>query len=418
MRKPPTILIWAALGLGLAALLVVPFLPRAVTVDTVTLHRGTLRVTVDDDGRTRVRERYTVSAPVHGRLVRTPLDPGDRVSKAETVIAEFAPSVPVLLDQRSRQQAVSRLEQAGAAVKRAKAQQGQAAADLSFASSELLRVEKLVGEQIRTEEALERAQRDLTRAREGQSAAAFAVEIADFGEQLARANLQVFDRLPDDDRHRERGTPPTTTATFKLHSPINGQVLRVFEESSRTVVPGQAILELGDLGQLEIIADYLSQDAVKVKPGMPVYITGFGGEDAPGKPRQLRGKVRRVEPSGFTKISALGVEEQRVNILVDPDDEATAWSELGDGYRVELRIELWAADDKLLVPTGCFLDANGDQAGVLVVVDQHAHRRQIRIGQRSRLQAEVIAGLQNGDQVILYPSAKVTDGSLVVNAHQ
>jgi HlyD family secretion protein len=410
-------LLWIAVVLAVVAALVLSFMPQPIRVDLAVLQQGTLRVTADDDGMTRVRDRYTISAPLQGRLLRVLLEPGDAVHKGETVIAEFAPNVPQLLDARGRDEAQARLDQATAAVKQAAAWRKQADADLKFASTELTRVAALVAQEIGRSDEFERAQRDLERAQQGQNAAGFALDVARFGHTLAAASRREYDRLADDQTHAERRDERAAAPAFRLRAPVTGQVLRVFEESTRPMAPGAPILELGDVRQLEVVADYLTQDAVKVRPGMPVFIEGWGGEREPGTPLWLRGRVRLVEPSGFTKVSALGVEEQRVNIIVDPDfgeaaRDAAAWAALGDGFRVELRVELWSADDRLLVPIGALFRDQG-QWSVFRVEAGHAQLRRVRIGQRNGLQGEVLDGLIAGDQVVLYPSDFIGDGTPV-----
>ena len=397
-------LIWIAMGLSAVVAIAMAFRPQPIIVDTAMISRGALRVTVDDDGITRVRERYTVSAPVQGRLVRTPLDPGAVVEKGETMVAVFAPVPPTLLDARSLEQARANLKRAEAAIEEASARQKQAMANLTFTQSERARIENLVEQEIRKPEDLDRVMRDEQFAAEALRATEFAVQMARFGRDLAKASsLQITD-LSEQNRQRENLTVEPRY-DFELHSPVTGRVLRVFEESSRALIPGTPIFELGDLRTLEIVADYLSQDAVKVQPGMPVFVTGWGGED-------LRGRVRLVEPSGFTKISALGVEEQRVNIVIDPDGDSDRWATIGDRFRVELRIELWTADEVVTVPTGAIFKSEGSEA-VFIVVDGIAQIRPVSIGRRTGLQAQILSGLSVGGTVILYPSDLIEDGTRV-----
>ncbi len=418
-------LLWIALALAAAALLVRSFRPMPILVDAGRVEPGLLRVTVDDDGRTRVRERYTVSAPIDGRLLRSPLDPGDAVRAEETVVAEFAPVAAHLLDPRSRAEAEARERRAAAALEEASAREAQAVSETEFRNADLKRIEPLVRDGVQSADALDRARRDQRTAAAALRAAHFAVQVARHELELARASLAT--PPPPDETPLAPPTPATTSegagqpsdagtapgASVReglrlfLSSPIEGRVLRVFEESARTLPAGTPILEIGNTSALEVVAEYLSQDAVRVRPGMDVAITGWAGAE---DPRVLRGRVRLVEPGGFTKVSALGVEEQRVNVLVDPLGDEEVWSALGDGYRVELSIVLWEADDVLQVPTGA-LFRNGEDWNVFAIEGERAVRRSVRIGRRNGLAAEVLSGLAAGEEVVLYPSELIEDGA-------
>lgn len=435
--------LWLACAVILVFLVVHAWRPSPVIVDTALVTRGALEVTVDDDGRTRVRDRYTVSAPLAGRLVRTPLDPGDPVRTGETVVAEMWPSTPGLLDARTRAEAEARLARAEAALQEADARRAQAAAEREFARIELERVESLFAQNVTSRERLEMAQRDEQRATQGLRAAASAVDVARSEAEIARASLREPSTAP---RARGVPAPPPSTAeggprpesgaarsgplpgqepaapsaeategqavgNVQLRSPVDGVVLRVFEEDARIVAPGTPLVELGDTASLEIVAEYLSQDAVRVSSGMPAYIVGWGASD-PTEPQghRLLARVRRVEPAGFTKVSALGVEEQRVNILLDPVGADDAWRALGDGYRVDVRIVLWSGDDVVKVPTGA-LFRSGVAWAVYAVERGTATLRTIEIGRRNGLEAEVLRGLETGDRVILYPSDLIANGA-------
>lgn len=411
MRVSGKTWVWTAVAIGAIAALVWAFLESPLLVDVAEVRRGLLRVTVTDDGRTRVRERYTVCAPVHGRLVRTTLDPGDPVQRGETVLAVFAPSAPQPLDPRSREQAEAQLGQARANLRQTRALLEQTEADVKLTTSECERVRKLVVENIASTELLDRAQHDQARAEAARRGAEFAVAVAEFGQRLAQANLVELQQLPTDDTHREANRKPSG-GTLVLHAPIQGTVLRVFEESERDVAPGTPLLEIGDVSRIELVADFLSQDAVKVRPKMRAFVRGFGGEHGPDRPATLEARVRLVEPSGFTKVSALGVEEQRVNVIADPVGDDPQWRQLGDGFRIELSVELWSAEDVLQVPTGALFKAGGAWA-VYAVSDGRAQRRQVKIGRRSGLEAEVLEGLEPGTPVVLYPSELVQDGGRV-----
>lgn len=404
-------ILWAGAGLLLLVFLVRSFRPAPVPVDVATIQRGPLLVTVDEDGWTRVRERYTIPAPIQGHLLRTTLDPGDPVRAHDTIVAEFAPISPGLLDARSRAEALARLARAEAAVKEMSARQEQASADLELASAELGRIEGLVKSGVSSSAKLDAARRDEQRAREGFRAAQFAVEVAGYEEKIARASLKEPGEEPDGGESRE-GSTVEEGRHLRLHSPVSGRVLRVYEESARYLPAGSPILQVGNTELLEIVADLLTQDAVKVRPGMEVLVSGWGGEEDSGEERVLRGRVRVVEPGGFTRVSALGVEEQRVNVIVDPVGEKDSWATLGDGFRVELQIILWQEEDVLTVPAGALFREGSDWV-VFVVQDARARRQAVRLGKRGSLRAQVLEGLQSGDQVILYPSELIEDGAPV-----
>jgi HlyD family secretion protein len=338
------------------------------------------------------------------------------VRAGETVVAEFVPVAPELLDPRSRQEAQARLLRAEAARHEAEARREQAAADLKYAVAELQRMRELAKRKIQAQGALDEAVRDEQRAREGGRAASFAVQVAEFERDLAQASLQessveqLAETAGGPSAAGRGGTDGAEDRGLTLHSPITGTVLRVFEENTRTLAAGTPILEVGNTAALEVVADYLSQDAVKVRPGMDVLVEGWGGEMAHGEEQTLSGRVRVVEPGGFTKTSALGVEEQRVNIIVDPADDDAGWAALGDGYRVELRIVLLDRADLLIVPMGAVF-REGDAWMVFVDERGKARKRTIEIGAHNGLEAEIVGGLEAGERVVLYPSTLIADGT-------
>jgi HlyD family secretion protein len=373
----------------LAGILYWAFAPKAVPADFARVERGPLEVTVEDEGRTRVRQRYVISAPVPGRLMRIELEPGDPVIANETVLARFQPTDPALLDARTRAELEARVRAAQAALEGAKADRARVEADLAFARKDLARADQLVKERViapRERDATALQAESLERSLE---AADFAVRSAEHQLEEARAALTV--------------TRSGRTEPILLRSPIDGVVLKRLQESEIVVQPGQPLLEVGDVRDLEIVSDMLSTAAVQVRPGQPVHIDQWGG----GHP--LDGTVRRVEPSGFTKISALGVEEQRVNVIVDFTGDPEGWKHLGDGFRVEVRVVTASSEHALTVPASS-LFRDGDGWAVFRVNGGRAERRPVRIGLRNGLQAEVLEGLSEGDQVVVYPSDAVKDG--------
>lgn len=380
-------------GLLLAAL-VYAFLPQPVAVDVASVTRGTLQVTVDEDGQTRIKERYIVSSPLAGRLMRITLDAGDSVKAGETVLTRIEPTDPELLDPRAQAQAEARVKAAQARLQQTRTELDKAEAAMQHAESELARVRKLYDRDAASDERLQEKLLQHRVKTEEFRAARFAEEIAQFELELARAAL--LRTRPEDDGADE-------DSQFKIRAPITGRVLRVIQESSTIVSPGAQLLEVGDPSDLEIVVDVLSQDAVRIDPGDKVLLEDWGGE------KPLEGTVRLIEPSGFTKVSALGVEEQRVNVVVDFDDSPDGRDGLGDGFRVEARIVVWEGTDVLTVPLGALFRREGEWA-LFVVENGRAALRHVTIGHRGDFEAEVTEGLTEDTPVIVHPSDRVSDG--------
>lgn len=384
----------AAAALAIAGAIVYAMLPAAVLVDLTVVGRGPLEVTVEDDGQTRIRERYVVSSPLAGRLLRIELRAGDPVEAGKTLLAVVEPGDPALLDARALAEAEARLRAAEAASKQAEPNLEQARAALDFARSEHRRLKRLHEQRQVALSELERAELEERTQLEAYRAAEYAVQIARFEADLARAALV---------RTRPESSTSAEPWRMEIHSPIDGRVLRVLQESALVVSAGTPLVELGDPSDLEVVVDVLSSDAVRIRPGDPVRLEHWGGENP------LAARVRLVEPSGFTKISALGVEEQRVNVIIDFDGPLDQRAALGDGYRVEARVVIWQGDDVLQVPTSALFRYRGDWA-VFVVERGRAVRRVVRLGQRSTWAAEVLEGLSAGEAVIIHPSDKVDPG--------
>jgi HlyD family secretion protein len=389
----PRRLVTLAVVVALVALLVWAFQPAAVQVEMATVSRGPLQVTLDEEGETRVRDRFVVSAPVAGRVLRIDLEPGDAVQANRTVLATFQPAAPALLDARTRAELTARAQAAEAAIEQARAAAEQARAELAEADRNLRRMRALVEGGATSPRDLELAETAAKTRREAVDAAAAAVRAAEAERRAVRAQLVQADR-------------PSGGPAIRLQSPIDGVVLRRIHESEAIVAPGEPLLEVGDVSKLEIVADYLSADAVRIRAGQRVVVERWGGGEA------LGGRVRLVEPSGFTKVSALGVEEQRVNVIVDLDAPAEALSALGDRYRVEVRVVVSAAEDVLRVPVGALV-RRGDAWSVFAVEDGRAVARAITIGARNDAFAEVRSGLAEGAQVVAFPSDRVGDGLAV-----
>jgi len=394
--------IWLALAALAAVALWRAFTPSALLVEVATVRHGALEITVDDDGRTRVRDRFTISAPILGTLLRTPLRAGDVVIANESVVAEFLPSASSPLDPRTREEAEARLAAAEAAVQQAEANRARAEAELQYARTTYDRAHDLYAKRVISREELDGAERDRAATEAALRAAESALHVAKHDVDVARAVLRGGDAPAADAADRR----------VLLYSPIDGIVLRVHEESTRTLPAGTPILDVGDTAKLEIVAEYLTQDAVRVRPGMDVLLEGWSVSIGAADGAVLRGRVRVVEPGGFTKVSALGVEEQRVNIVIDPAGDAQSWAAIGDGYRVETRIVLWRGEDAVVVPTGA-LFRDGDAWAVFFVDGSRARRRTVTLGHTGSLEAEVLDGLADGDTVVMYPSELVEDGARV-----
>lgn len=377
-------------GVVVVGLLYLAFRPQPVPVDIVTVDRGTVEVAVEEDGRTRVRDRYQVAAPVAGTLQRISLRPGDAV-QAGAVVARIEGPEAALTDPRTSSQLRSRLEAARAGVERAQAQAEAAEAAIVEAREEARRQEILLEVGGGSESALDRAQA-LVRVREAEArSAGFAVRAAE-GEVR---DLELALQRP--------GEPGQGAGELlEVRAPVDGVVLRVHRESGGAVGGGEPLIEVGDPGALEVVVDLLSADAVRVPVGAPARITRWGGED-------LHAVVRRVEPAGFTQVSALGIEEQRVNVILDPDGGAGSWERLGDGFRVEASIVLEQAADAIRIPVGA-LFRRGAEWAVFLAEEGRVREVPVEIGRRSQAEAEVESGVEVGDRVVVYPSDRVEDG--------
>lgn len=393
-------LFFLTLAAMVVAGLLYAFYPEPVYVDLATIEHDSLLVTVDEDGKTRIREKYVVSTPLSGRVLRIDLDPGDTVVAGETMLAIVQPRDPELLDARAITQAEAQVRAAEASLRKVKPMLEQARLKQTQAERDLERYRKLIGSGGITREELEDIETLYHYAGEELRASRYAEEIAQFELEQAQAAL-VRSRPP-----KEGAVDNANGWDFTIRSPIDGRVLRVFQESAAVVTAGTPLLELGDPTDLEAEIDVLSSDAVRVKPGAQVLLEHWGGDHT------LEGRVRLVEPAGFTKISTLGVEEQRVNVIVDLIDPPSAREELGDGFRVEARIVTASAKDVLCVPTSALFRA-GDSWRAFKVEDGRAVRLSVEVGKQNGLHAEVLEGLAQGDQVILHPSDRVMQGTAV-----
>lgn len=374
--------------------LVYLFLPEPPEVDLATVARGSMQVTVDEDGKTRIRERYVVTTPLAGRMARIELHPGDVVIAGKTLLAAIEPTDPALLNEREQAESDARVNAAEAAGHRARATVGQAKEELELARHHFQRARDLIGSNAISRQDYDAAEHKEAAARDQLNAAEFAVQIADFELQLARAALL---------RTRPQSPSAPGAWRFELLSPIDGRVLRVFQEDAAVVTPGSRLLEVGDPTDMELEVEVLSTDAVKIAPGAKVWIEHWGDQPP------LVARVRLVEPAGFTKVSALGVEEQRVLVLATFVDPYEKRSRLGDAFRVVARIVIWEADDVLKVATGAVF-RNGEGWAVFRAQTGRAVLTAIKIGQSNGLESDVLEGIAAGDEVILHPTDRIRDG--------
>jgi len=378
--------------LVVAAVLAFALWPRATAVDVGAITSGPLLVTVDEEGETRVRDRFVVTSPVAGELRRVELEPGDSVKSGQTIVM-VRPAPPTPLDARARAEAVAAVAAGEATLGRMRAQRAQAATALTRAEQRAERLRRVFAAGGVAQDELDAREADARNAAEVVRAAEFAEAQAQHDVDAARA------RLLD-------GSAGHSTRDIAVVAPVDGVVLRRHRESQTVVPAGDPLLEIGDPRRLEIVADLLSSDAVRARPGADVLIEQWGGDET------LSGRIRRVEPSGYTKVSALGVEEQRVNVVIDFSDPGAAWDALGDGYRVEVRIVIWQEQNVVKVPLGA-LFRRGDDWAVLVAEGGRARLRTVSIGARNATEAQVLDGIAEGDEVILYPPDTLEDGARV-----
>jgi len=384
-----------ATALVVAAGIAYGFMPRAVPVDAATVTVGPLTVSVEEEGKTRVRERYVVSAPVAGYVRRIALNAGDAVTAGQ-VLATIEPSRAEALDPRSRAQAVARVSAGEATVAAAQDNARAAVAASQLAQQERVRAESLAKSGFVSPQVVDTARSAESRARAGEQAAAQEVKVARFELEAARAAIASVASMG-------RAQSGDASERVQVRSPATASVLKLARESEGAVAAGQSLIEIGNPGSLEVEVEVLSTHAVKIVPGSKVIIDRWGGD------KPLEGSVRVVEPSGFTKISALGVEEQRVRVIVDITSPRENWARLADGYRVEARFVLWQGDKVLQLPTSA-LFRQGEGWAAFVLEGDRARIRAVDTGQRAGLTTEVKSGLKEGDRVVAHPDEKLTDG--------
>lgn len=395
-------ILFALTALAIGAAVTAAFWPRAVMVDIGEVSRGPMQVTIDEEGRTRVHDAYIVSTPVAGRLLRVGIAPGEAIA-AGAVVAQMRPTDPAALDLRTREQSLAAVDGAEAALRVARAELNAAIAAADLARSDLERTRKLAASGTASPAALERAQGAARAAEARRETAEAIIAVREAELANARAQLIGFDDL---------GLAAAVGATrpddrIPLHAPIDGRVLRIIQQSETILPAGAPVIEIGDVrGDLEVVAELISSDAVQVSVGDPVIIDDWGG------PEDLAGTVTRIDPFGVTRFSALGVEEQRVSVTIGFTGPPDARQGLGHGYRVRVRIVVWRDENALRLPAAA-LFRKGEDWAVLRIVEGRAVPVRITVGRNNGEMAEVIEGLDTGDRVVLYPPADLAPGAAV-----
>jgi len=386
LRKHPVITFTAVL---IIALLIYGFWPQAILVEAVKASKAPMTITIEEEGRTRVIDRYLIAAPVSGVTCRVDLDVGDEVTQGQTLLT-ITPLDSEVLDPRSRAQAQARLAAAQSALQAASEQANAAAEASKLATLELNRYEPLLNKGTISRDQYDRALNDANTTAAQKRSADFRVDVARYELEAARAILQHGSQIEKDE----------SVERIPVRSPINGRILKINRQCEGPVNIGEGLLEVGDPTALEIEVDVLSADAVKILPGMPVRFERWGGA------QPLQGIVRTVEPTGFTKTSALGVEEQRVLIISDLTSPAEQWQQLGDGYRVEANFIIWHEEEVLQIPASSLFRHN-EQWAVYKIENDEARLQTVQIGKHNGLVAQVLQGLNIGDQLIDHPGNEV-----------
>lgn len=382
-------------GIVILAFLAWGFRPQPVVVEIVEAKRAPLTVTIEEEGRTRVLDRYVISAPVDGVACRIEWDVGDVVRQDQTLLT-ITPLESRVLDPRSRAEAEARVAAANSALESARQQVESARARLILETSEVNRLRPLVEQGVVSEGEFERAQTALRVAEASLRAADYGVEVARYEKEAAETALE----------YTAGDAPPPPAVRVPVRSPIDGKVLKVPHVCAGPVRTGEPLIEVGNPDQLEVEVDVLSADAVRIKAGMRVLLDRWGGEEP------LQGMVRAIEPVGFTKVSALGVEEQRVLVIVDITSPREQWQRLGDGYSIEARFVLWQEEDVLQVPASSLFRYE-DGWALFAVQNGRAQRRPVSVGRRNGLTAQILDGVQRGEPIINHPSDQIEDGGRV-----
>ena len=386
---------WLLMALVAAIVFALILRPEPVWVDLASVERGPMEVTILEEGKTRVKDRYLISSPVAGYIHRVQLDVGDTVIPGE-LLTFVDPTPASILDARTRAEAEARAAAAQAALQSIQQKVQAAEADAEFAQNEYQRLLALEESRFVSTEQLQQAKSTAARAQAILRSARFDEEVAAHELAAAQTRLQISTASSNGQKPAER---------VAVRSPVNGAVLALVRQSEGVIQAGEAILEVGDPGALEVVVDVLSFDAVKLEPGLRVRLSGWGGSE-------LEAAVWRIEPIGFEDVSALGVEEQRVQVIADMVSPREHWQQLGDGYRVDADFILWQAEDVLQVPASAIFEYEG-QPAVFVVEDEVAKLRALATGPSNGLMTQVTNGLKEGDQVVRHPARGLEDGDRI-----
>ncbi|WP_372610870.1 efflux RND transporter periplasmic adaptor subunit [Aquicoccus sp.] len=400
-RKRNSRVLFTALAVAvLVGALVYAFWPRPVLVDIGTVERRPMHVTIDEEGRTQVHNTFVVSTPVAGRLMRVTAQPGDRVEQGKTVVARMLPISPSALDARTREQANANVTAADAALRVAQADMNRALADQALAEGNLERTRRLFENGIASKAALERDETALRLAQANVDTARAAISM-----RIAELNNAQAQLIGFDDQGLARAIANRAEEATPLRAPTDGVILRIMQESETTLSAGTPVMEIGNVSDdLEIVAELLSTDAVRIEEGAPVIIENWGGENA------LEGEVKRVDPWGFTKFSALGVEEQRVRVTIGFLSPIEAREGLGHGFRVEVRIVVWETGNALTVPASSLFRSSEDWAVFHVTPAGRIEKRIVKVAANNNISAAIADGLSEGERIVIYPSATLSDG--------
>lgn len=388
--------IWGSLLALLAAGIAYALRPQPIQVDLAVAEIGLLRVTLEEEGETRVRDVYTLHAPLRGQLQRITAEAGDLVVAGETQLAQIEPAPPAFLDVRTEAELQAAVDAAGAAHNLAAAELNRAKADLTFAEGERARARQLIERRTISQRTLEDAERSYNVAQANLATAEAALKVREH--ELHQARSRLLSRQEIRSLREDCECMPVT-------APVSGVVLQVIRRSEGVVEAGTPLLDIGDPADLEIVVNFLSEDAVRIRPGQRAIITDWGGED-------LNAVVRRIEPFGQTQVSALGIEEQRVDVILDFADPTKSWRSLGHGYRVDVQVILFEGEVLKLPLSALF--RQGEEWAVFVAAEGRARLRPVAVSQRNSLAVEIREGLVPGERVILYPSDRIKDGAAIV----